>query len=79
MTQKSVNSGYWQTSPLARSQIVLIETSIADRIPNSHPVRLLDEILDRLDWTAWENTRPGAHSGQFAGERLACAGRCHES
>ena len=56
MTQKSVNSGYWQTAPLARSQIVLIETSIDDRIPNSHPVRLLDEILDRLDWTAWENT-----------------------
>jgi transposase len=33
-----------------------METAIADRIPNSHPVRLLDEILDRLDWTAWENT-----------------------
>ena len=56
MTQKSVNSGYWQTAPLARSQIVLMETAIADRIPNSHSVRLLDEILDRLDWTAWENT-----------------------
>jgi transposase len=52
MTQKSVNSGYWQTAPLSRHQIV----SIDDRIPDDHPVRLLDEVLDRLDWTAWENT-----------------------
>jgi transposase len=56
MTQKSVNSGYWQTAPLSRHQIVLIETSIDDRIPDDHPVRLLDEVLDRLDWTDWKNT-----------------------
>jgi hypothetical protein len=40
MTQKSVNSGYWQTAPLSRHQIVWIETSIDDRIPDDHPVRL---------------------------------------
>jgi len=56
MTQKSVNGGYWQTSPLARHQILLLETCLEDRIPEDHPVRLLDEILDGLDWTTWENT-----------------------
>lgn len=56
MTQKSVNGGYWQTPPMGRNQIVLIERSLDDRIPEDHPVRLLDEILDGMDWTDWENT-----------------------
>jgi len=56
MTQKSVNGGYWQTPPMGRNQIVLIERSLDDRIPEDHPVRLLDEILDGMDWSDWENT-----------------------
>jgi len=35
---------------------VLFETCLEDRIPDGHPVRLLDEILEGLDWTQWENT-----------------------
>jgi transposase len=42
-----------------RQQIVLFQTSIEDRIPHDHPVRLLDEILEELDWSAWENTYDG--------------------
>jgi len=56
MSQKSVNGSYWQTPPGARNQILLIPISLEERIPDKHPVRLLDEILDGLDWTAWENT-----------------------
>jgi len=56
MSQKSVNGSYWQTPPRARNQILLIPISLEERIPDKHPVRLLDKILDRLDWTAWENT-----------------------
>ena len=56
MSRKSVNGHYWQTPPLERGQIVLFQTSLEDRIPGDHPVRMLDEILDRLDWTDWENT-----------------------
>lgn len=56
MSRKSVNGHYWQTPPLERGQIVLFQTSLEDRIPSDHPVRMLDEILDRLDWTDWENT-----------------------
>lgn len=44
---------------MEREQIVLFQTSIDERIPHDHPVRMLDEILDRLDWTAWENTYDG--------------------
>ena len=56
MPQKSVNGGYWQKPPMQRNQIVLLPTTLDDRIPDDHPVRMLDEILDRLDWTDWENT-----------------------
>ena len=56
MSQKSVNGSYWQTPPGSRNQILLIPTSLEERILDDHPVRLLDEILDGLDWTAWENT-----------------------
>jgi len=51
MSQKSVNGSYWQTPPSARNQILLIPVSLEERIPDKHPVRLLDEILDGLDWT----------------------------
>jgi len=53
MSQKSVNGSYWQTPRGARNQILLIPTSLEEKIPENHPVRLLDEILDGLDWTAW--------------------------
>jgi len=56
MSQKSVNGSYRQTPPGARNQILLIPTSLEEKIPENHPVRLLDEILDGLDWTVWENT-----------------------
>jgi hypothetical protein len=58
MTQKSVNSGYWQMAPLSRHQIVWIETSIDDRIPDDHPVRLLfDEICEAVSAIAGELPR----------------------
>ena len=33
--------------------------SLEEKIPESHPVRLLDEILEGLDWTAWESKYSG--------------------
>ena len=47
--------GYWNEAPLPRDQIVLIATTLGDRIPDDHPVRLFEEILAGLDWSAWEN------------------------
>lgn len=41
---------------MPRKQLVLIATSVEDRISDDHPVRLLDEILDRLDWSEWEGS-----------------------
>ena len=43
---------------MPREQLVLFSSTLEERIPVDHPVRLLDEILDeildQLDWTDWE-------------------------
>lgn len=39
---------------MARDQMVLIATTLNDRIPEDHPVRLFAEILADYDWSKWE-------------------------
>lgn len=51
---------YWQDAPIVREQIVLIPTTLDDRIPEDHPVRLVDSLLSKLDWTLWESYYHGA-------------------
>lgn len=46
--------GHWARADLPREQIVLFTTRLDDVLPADHPVRLLDEILGRLDWSDWE-------------------------
>ncbi|MEZ6109721.1 MAG: transposase [Pirellulaceae bacterium] len=59
----STNSGELlaKMRPVAREQLVLIPTALEELIPADHPVRLVDEILDRLDWTPWEAAYHGSH------------------
>ena len=54
MSQRMRKISYWQDPPAPREQLVLFTESLDSRIPADHPVRLLDEILGSLDWTAWE-------------------------
>ena len=51
--------GYWARSPQVREQMVLISTSLDDRIPEDHPVRVIAEILEGYDWSLWENCYHG--------------------
>lgn len=44
----------WAKPPQDRSQIVMFSRMLDDAIPADHVVRLLDDILCRLDWSAWE-------------------------
>jgi hypothetical protein len=39
--------------PLGRHQVVLFSEKLDDIIAQDHPVRLLDDSLDKLDWQAW--------------------------
>lgn len=60
MSKRHPKVSYWREAPMARDQLVLFASSLEGRIPEGHPVRLLDEILDRLDWTDWEAEYHGA-------------------
>jgi transposase len=44
----------WATPPLDRRQIVLFSPTLDDSIAADHPVRLLEEMLDQMDFSAWE-------------------------
>ena len=44
---------YWAKPRMARDQIVLFSPTLDASISDDHPVRLLDELLRGLDWTAW--------------------------
>ncbi len=48
-------------TPMPRAQLVLMSRSLEELIPADHPVRLVDEILAQLDWTAWEAACHGSH------------------
>ena len=61
MSKRQPKSSYWQDAPMPREQIVLFADTLEQRIPEDHPVRILDEILSRLDWNEWE----AAYHGKF--------------
>jgi len=50
---------YWQKPPWERDQLVLFAPTLEERIPDDHPVRLVDEILAAYDWSDWEKTYHG--------------------
>ncbi|MFM8264041.1 MAG: transposase, partial [Pirellula sp.] len=60
MSRRIRKRSYWQDAPLPREQIVLIPRSLDDSIPADHPVRIVDEILDAVDWTSWEKKYHGS-------------------
>ena len=60
MSQRKRKANYWQDAPIPRQQLVLIPTALEEMIPEDHPVRLVDEILDTLDWTKWEAAYHGS-------------------
>ena len=45
---------YWAKAPQVRGQRVLFTTRLDEVIGAEHPVRVLDEILSRIDWSPWE-------------------------
>ena len=50
---------YWSRAPQSREQLVLFAARLDDALASDHTVRLLDEILGRLDWSAWEAAYDG--------------------
>lgn len=54
MSRRTPQANYWQKPAMPRGQLVLFAESLENRIPQNHPVRVLDEILDNADWKPWE-------------------------
>lgn len=54
MSRRKRKIVYWQDAPMPREQLVLVPTALEDIIPEDHPVRLIDEILNSLDWAEYE-------------------------
>lgn len=59
MSRRKPKAVYWQDAPMPREQLVLIPTHLEDMIPEDHPVRLLDELLNLMDWTEYESVYHG--------------------
>jgi transposase len=64
VSKRQAKANYWQDAPMPREQLVLIPTALEEIIPSDHPVRLVDEILDALDWTDWESSYHPRNFGQ---------------
>ncbi len=52
---------YWARAEIDRDQIALIPTTLSDRIPEDHSVRLFWELLSTYDWRLWEARYCGCH------------------
>jgi transposase len=67
---------YWAQPETDRDQIVLIPTTLSDRIPQDHAVRLFWELLETYDWRPWETQycgcvgQPAIHPRIMAGVLL---------
>jgi transposase len=45
---------YWASPPMVREQMALFAPTLEATIAPDDPVRLFDEVLSGLDWSAWE-------------------------
>jgi transposase len=63
----------WARPPQDRSQLVLFPQRLDEAVAGDHPVRLLEDILSRLDWSAFE-AKYHVHRGQPAVHPQVLAG-----
>ena len=54
---------HWAQARTPREQLLLYSQSLDEVVPASHPIRLLDAVLSKIDWSAWEAHYDG-HCGQ---------------
>ncbi len=71
-----MRNGIWATPEQHRDQYTIFAPSLDDIIPPDHPIRRLEELLLRVDWSAWEaryggpRGRPPFHPRLVAGAIL---------
>jgi transposase len=50
---------YWAEAPMTREQLTLFSPTLDAMIDPDDQVRLFDEVLASIDWSAWEGTYDG--------------------
>ncbi len=50
---------YWSKAQKSRTQACLFYPTLEEMITEDHPVRLVEEILNKLEWKEWEETYNG--------------------
>jgi len=53
------SSDYWADAPVVRQQRTMFSPTLDEMIAADDPVRLVDEILTKLDWSEWESEYDG--------------------
>jgi transposase len=63
---------HWNQAPLIREQVVLFSPTLDAAISEDHSVRLVDEVLRQMDWSAWESryVLPAGHLRFSQGQLL---------
>jgi transposase len=64
---------YWAEAPMQRQQMTLYSPTLDDMISADDPVRLVDEVLARLDWSAWEAEYDGTRGQPPIHPRIVAA------
>lgn len=62
----------WAQIAESREQLVLIPTKLDDVIPQEHPVRIIDRLLERLDWKPLEAAYHGRIGQPPIHPRILC-------
>ena len=44
----------WARPKQHRDQAMVLPPTVSDLIPATHPIRRIDELLDKVDWSEWE-------------------------
>jgi transposase len=65
---------YWADAPMQRQQMTLFAPTLDAMIAEDDPVRLVDEVLSRLDWSAWEGAYHGSRGQPPIHPRFVAAG-----
>jgi len=48
---------HWDQASLSRAQLTLFPTSLDERIAADDPIRMMDALLEQVDWSEWEHVR----------------------
>jgi transposase len=65
---------YWAEAPMQRQQMALFAPTLDAMISPDDPVRLVDELLAGLDWSAWEAEYDGKRGQPPIHPRIIAAG-----